>query len=69
MAGIEIGDILPVRKPLGQFTGIAQTAETVVDSILVSPHYFGIPAGRDWPLFGYDFGRMKFGNVPTDGQT
>jgi hypothetical protein len=47
MAGIEIGDILPVRKPLGQFTGIAQTAETVVDSILVSPHYFGIPAGRD----------------------
>jgi hypothetical protein len=47
MACIEIGDILPVRKPLGQFTGIAQTAETVVDSILVSPHYFGIPAGRD----------------------
>jgi hypothetical protein len=23
-------------------------------------------AGHEWPLYGY--GRMKFGNVPTDGQ-
>jgi hypothetical protein len=22
-----------------------------------------IPAGRDWPLYGDEYGRMKFGNV------
>jgi hypothetical protein len=30
---------------------------------------FTIPAGRYWPLYGYEFGRIKFGNMPTDGQT
>jgi len=23
-----------------------------------------IPAGRDWPLYGDEYGRMKFSNVP-----
>jgi len=27
-----------------------------------------IPADHDWPLYGDEYGRMKFGNVPTDGQ-
>jgi hypothetical protein len=28
-----------------------------------------ISAGRDWPLYGDEYRIMKFGNVPTDGQT
>jgi len=28
-----------------------------------------IPAGRDWPLYGNEYDRIKFGNVPTDSQT
>jgi len=27
-----------------------------------------IPAGCEWPLYGDEYDRIKFGNVPTDGQ-
>jgi hypothetical protein len=27
-----------------------------------------ITAGHDWPLYGNEYGRIMFGNVPTDGQ-
>lgn len=33
--------LFPERKPLGQIAGVAQTAETMIDGVLVAPHHLG----------------------------
>lgn len=30
---------------------------------ILNDHFRPISAGRDWPLYGDEYGRMKFGNM------